>query len=186
MTKAKILKIVQEGAPVLRAKAKPVADPRSTEIKKLVEDMIATMKDAKGLGLAAPQIGKSLRLFIVDVAAIEGRASRLVSDESERALGETGREDALVFINPEIKNLSKDESSFEEGCLSVQKIWGPVIRPKKLTIKALDENGKPVKIRAKGLLARVIQHETDHINGALFIDKAEELLTVEEEKKNEK
>jgi len=118
--------------------------------------MIATMKDAKGLGLAAPQVGKSLRLFTADV-----------------------EDKVYVFINPEIKDLSKDKSSFEEGCLSVQKIWGSVIRPKKLTIKALDENGKPVKIRAKGLLARVIQHEVDHVNGALFIDKAEELFTAE-------
>jgi len=133
-----------------------VEDPKSPEIKKLVEDMIATMKDAKGLGLAAPQVGKSLRLFTADV-----------------------EDKVYVFINPEIKDLSKDKSSFEEGCLSVQKIWGSVIRPKKLTIKALDENGKPVKIRAKGLLARVIQHEVDHVNGALFIDKAEELFTAE-------
>ncbi|OGD29734.1 peptide deformylase [Candidatus Azambacteria bacterium RIFCSPHIGHO2_01_FULL_44_55] len=153
---SKILKIVQEGAPVLREKSKPVEDPKSPEIKKLVEDMIATMKDAKGLGLAAPQVGKSLRLFTADV-----------------------EDKVYVFINPEIKDLSKDKSSFEEGCLSVQKIWGSVIRPKKLTIKALDENGKPVKIRAKGLLARVIQHEVDHVNGALFIDKAEELFTAE-------
>lgn len=159
---SKILKIVQEGAPVLRAKAKPAADPRSPEIKKLIEDMITTMKNAKGLGLAAPQVGKSLRLFTVDV-----------------------EDKVYAFINPEIKDLSKDKSSFEEGCLSVQKIWGPVVRPKKLTIKALDENGKPVKIRAKGLLARVIQHEIDHINGILFIDKAEKLLTIEE-KVNEK
>lgn len=157
MAKAKILKIVQEGAPVLREKAKPVPNPKSPEIKRLIEDMIATMKDAKGLGLAAPQVGKSLRLFTVDV------------------------EDKIyVFINPEIKDLSKDKSSFEEGCLSVQKIWGPVVRPKKLTIKALDETGKPIKIRAKGLLARVIQHEMDHINGILFIDKAEELSTIDE------
>src|SRR3989344_9699774 len=154
---SKILKIVQEGAPVLREKSKPVENPKSPEIKKLVEDMIVTMKDAKGLGLAAPQVGKSLRLFTADV-----------------------EDKVYVFINPEIKDLSKDKSSFEEGCLSVQKIWGPVIRPKKLTIKAFDENGKPVKIRAKGLLARVIQHEVDHINGILFIDKAEELVTIEE------
>src|SRR3989338_2760341 len=153
---SKILKIVQEGAPVLREKSKPVEDPKSPEIKKLVEDMIATMKDAKGLGLAAPQVGKSLRLFTADV-----------------------EDKVYVFINPEIKDLSKDKSSFEEGCLSVQKIWGSVIRPKKLTINALYENGKPVKIRAKGLLARVIQHEVDHVNGALFIDKAEELFTAE-------
>ncbi|MDO8743447.1 MAG: peptide deformylase, partial [Candidatus Azambacteria bacterium] len=85
-----------------------------------------------------------------------------------------------IFINPEIKDISLEKIPFEEGCLSVQKTWGPVVRPKKLTIKAMDENGKLVKIRAKGLLARVIQHEIDHLNGILFIDKAEKLHKVEE------
>ena len=119
--------------------------------------MVSTMKSANGLGLAAPQVGVSLRVFTVD---IEGNVS--------------------VFVNPEMKDFAKESAPFEEGCLSVQKTWGPVIRPKKLTIKALDENGKPVKIRAKGLLARVAQHEMDHLNGFLFIDKAEKLYQVEE------
>ncbi len=156
---AKILKIVQEGDPVLRKKAELIKNPKSPEIKGLIADMIATMKKANGIGLAAPQVGAPFRIFTVNV---EGKV--------------------YVFINPEIKNLSQDESSFEEGCLSVQKIWGPVIRPKKLTIKALDEDGKPIKIRAKGLLARVIQHEMDHLCGTLFIDKAEKLYKIEENK----
>jgi len=119
--------------------------------------MIATMKAANGIGLAAPQIGKSLRIFTVNI------------------------EDKIyVFINPELKDLSLETIPFEEGCLSVQKIWGPVVRPKKLTIKALNESGESVKIRAKGLLARVIQHEMDHLNGVLFKDKAEKLYTIEE------
>ena len=156
---AKILKVVQEGDPVLRKKAEPVKNPKSPEIKGLIADMIATMKKANGIGLAAPQVGASFRIFTVNV-----------------------EDKVYVFINPEVKNLSQDESSFEEGCLSVQKIWGPVIRSKKLTIKALDENGEPIKIRAKGLLARVIQHEMDHLNGTLFIDKAEKLYKITEEK----
>ena len=82
----------------------------------------------------------------------------------------------------EIKDISSEKIPFEEGCLSTTKIWGPVIRPKKLTVKALNENGEPVKIRAKGLLARVIQHEMDHLNGVLFIDKAEKLYKIEENK----
>ena len=155
----KILKIVQEGDPVLRKKAAVVEDPKSPEIKKLIADMIATMKKANGIGLAAPQVGASFRIFTVNA-----------------------EDKVYVFINPEVKNLSQDESSFEEGCLSAQKIWGSVIRPKKLTIKALDENGKPIKIRAKGLLARVIQHEMDHLNGTLFIDKAEKLYKIKENK----
>ena len=169
----KALKILQEGDPVLRKKAVPVKDPKAPEIQKLIADMILTMKAANGIGLAAPQVGRSLWLFTVNAAAIEGRASP----------NEIGRENKIyVFINPEIKNFGDDKIPFEEGCLSVPKTWGPVVRPKKLTIKALDENGKPIKIRAKGLLARVIQHEMDHLNGTLFIDKAEKIYKIEEEK----
>ena len=153
---AKVLKILQEGDPILRKKAETVKNPENPEVKKLVADMIITMKQASGIGLAAPQIGHSLRLFTVNI------------------------EDKIyVFINPEIKDMSLEKIPFEEGCLSVQKIWGPVVRPKKLTIKALSENGKPVKIRAKGLLARVIQHEMDHLNGILFVDKAEKFYSAE-------
>lgn len=153
----KVLKIIQEGNPILRKKTETVKNPKNPELRELIFNMIVTMKHANGIGLAAPQVGHSLRLFIVN---IEGKIS--------------------VFINPEIKDTSSSKTPFEEGCLSVQKIWGPVIRPKKLTIKAFDENGKPVKIRAKGLLARVTQHEMDHLNGILFIDKAEKLYKVEE------
>ncbi len=121
--------------------------------------MVVAMKEARGIGLAAPQIGESLRIFTVSI------------------------EDKIyVFINPEVRDLSKEKIPFEEGCLSVKKIWGPVVRPKKLTIKAFNENGEPVKIRAKGLLARVIQHEMDHLNGTLFVDKAEKLYKIEENK----
>ena len=154
---AKILKIIQKSDPVLRKKAETVKDLKSSEIRELIKDMVATMKSTKGLGLAAPQVGFSLRVFTID---IEGNTS--------------------VFINPEIKDFSKESVPFEEGCLSVQRTWGSVIRPKKLTIKALDENGKPVKIRAKSILARVAQHEMDHLDGFLFIDKAEKLYKVEE------
>ena len=159
---AKILKIVQEKNPILRKKAEPVKNPGSPEIKELVADMIATMTEIKGIGLAAPQVGASCRIF---TANVENKI--------------------FVFINPEIKDFSDDTIPFEEGCLSAQKVWGPVIRPKKLTIKALNENGKQVKIRAKGLLARIIQHEMDHLNGVLFIDKAEKLFTIEENKGKE-
>jgi peptide deformylase len=156
---AKILKIIQEGNPLLRKKAELVKNPKSPEIKKLVADMIATMKKANGVGLAATQVGEPLRIFTAQV-----------------------EDKVYVFINPEVKDFSKDTAPFEEGCLSVQKIWGPVIRPKKLTIRAFDENGDPIKIRAKGLLARIIQHELDHLSGTLFIDKAEKLFTVIENK----
>lgn len=154
---AKVLKILQENDAVLRKKAVPVENPKSPEIQKMIQDMIEAMKLANGIGLAAPQVGYSLRIFTVNVEA-----------------------KIYVFINPEIKDLSHEKVPFEEGCLSLPRIWGPVIRPKKLTVKAFDENGQSVKIRAKGLLARVIQHEMDHLNGVLFIDKAEKLYKIEE------
>lgn len=154
---AKVLRIIQEGNPVLRKKAETIKNPNSPETRKLIEDMIVTMKHANGIGLAAPQVGHSLKIFTVNL-----------------------EEKIYVFINPEIKDISDNEIPFEEGCLSVNKIWGPVVRPKKLTIKALNENGETVKIRAKGLLARVIQHEIDHLNGVLFIDKADKLYKIEE------
>mgnify|MGYP001613219870 FL=1 len=158
----KILKIIQEKNPILRKKAEPVKNPKSPEIKELIADMIATMIEIKGVGLAAPQVGVSSRVFTANV------------DDK-----------IFVFINPEVKDFSDDTVSFEEGCLSVQKVWGQIVRPKKLTVKALDENGKPFKIRTKGLLARVIQHEIDHLNGTLFIDKAEKLFAIEENKGKE-
>lgn len=152
---AKSLKIIQEGNPVLRKKAEVVKNPASQEIRKLVSDMIVTMKEARGIGLAAPQVGRSLRIFTADV------------------------EDKIyVFINPSVKDASSEKIPFEEGCLSIAETWGPVVRPKKLTIKALNEEGESVKIRAKGLLARVIQHETDHLDGVLFTDKAEKIYKV--------
>lgn len=156
---AKTLKVVQEGDPVLRKKAEPVKNPKAPEIQNLIANMILTMKMANGIGLAAPQIGRSSRLFTVN---IDGKI--------------------YVFINPEVKDISSEKVPFEEGCLSVQKVWGPVIRPKKLTIKALDQDGELIKIRAKGLLARVIQHELDHLNGTLFVDKAEKLYKIEKNK----
>lgn len=141
----------------MRKKTELVKNPKSPEIKKLIAEMIVAMKKANGIGLAAPQVEQSLRLF---TASVEDKI--------------------YTFINPEIKDISTDKIPFEEGCLSVKNIWGPVVRPKKLTIKALNENGELIKIRAKGLLARVIQHEMDHLNGVLFIDKAEKLYKMEE------
>lgn len=152
----KTLKITQKGDPILRKKAESVKNPKSPETKKLIADMVIAMKKVSGIGLAAPQVGHSLRLFTTNM-----------------------ENKIYAFINPEIKDISTDKIPFEEGCLSVENVWGSVERPKKLTIKAIDENGKPIKIRAKGLLARVIQHEMDHLNGVLFIDKAEKLYKIE-------
>lgn len=142
--------IVKYGDPVLREIAKPVGQI-TTEVKELVADLRATLKDAKGLGLAAPQIGESLRVFIVDLSAVDITA------------------ETTVFINPEILETS-GSIEFEEGCLSFPGIYQRLTRPERVKVKALDENGKEFFLEANGLAARAIQHEYNHLEGVLFID----------------
>jgi len=132
----------------LRMVAKPV-DVFDDNLQVLIDDMFETMYYARGVGLAAPQIGVSLRLSVIDV------------------VGE--KTDQLVIINPEIIS-SKGEKEFQEGCLSVPGAYDTVVRAEKVTVKALDRFGKPIEIKADGLLAECLQHEIDHLNGKLFVD----------------
>lgn len=142
--------IVLYGEPVLREKGKPV-EKIDRETKDLVADMIATLKNAKGLGLAAPQVGAAVRIFIIDLSAIE--------------LTESVR----VFINPQIIETS-GEVLMEEGCLSFPGIYQKIVRPETVKIRATEPNGKEFTLRASGMLARAILHEYDHLEGKLFID----------------
>jgi len=142
--------IVIYGDPVLREKAKPV-EKIDQEVKDLVADMIATLKDANGLGLAAPQVGVSKRIFITDLSSLE--------------LTESMR----VFINPEIIDTS-GETILEEGCLSFPGLYQKVSRPEELKIRALDVEGNEFELNVSGMLARAILHEYDHLEGILFID----------------
>ncbi len=142
--------IVKYGDPVLRDVSEPVEEITSA-VKDLVADLKATLKKAKGLGLSAVQIGVPLRVFIVDVSAID------ISAETK------------VYINPEIIETS-GSFEFEEGCLSFPGIYQTIIRPERVKIKALDENGKEFVQEADGIIARAIQHENDHLDGVLFID----------------
>jgi len=119
------------------------------EIQKLIGDMLETMTKNNGLGLAACQVGKNLKLFVI---------SKELSDKQ-------------IFINPEITKISQDQEVMEEGCLSLPGISKRVKRPRSLKISALDEKGRKFKIRAEGLLARAIQHEFDHLRGVLIVDK---------------
>jgi peptide deformylase len=156
--------IVQTPAPVLREKAKevPVSDISSPKIKKVISEMsklLATQDD--GVAIAAPQIGESLRIFI-----ISGQVLKLADPNYK------GEERDLVFINPVITKLSKEKQEVEEGCLSVRWKYGKIMRAKKATVKAYDENGVLFERGASGLLAQVFQHETDHLDGVLFIDSA--------------
>ncbi len=136
--------------PRLREKAKPVTAV-TDEIRKLIEDMAETMYAAPGVGLAAPQIGESIRLFIIDIA------------------GEDDPSDLRVFINPEITD-KQGTQIWCEGCLSFPEISEDVERAEVVTVKALDEHGKPFTLTADGLLAVAIQHESDHLDGKLMID----------------
>jgi peptide deformylase len=161
-----ILPIVQFGNPVLRKRCKEVKEV-SAETEKLVEDMIETMHDANGVGLAAPQVGIELRLAVVDVSHDPECVSVLkVNGEEARV------EDImpLVFINPEFE-LSGEMEKMEEGCLSIHDIRAEVRRPGVVKGKFGQLDGSVIELEADGLLARVIQHETDHLNGVLFVDR---------------
>lgn len=143
--------ILVVGNPVLRGKARRVSQFDGT-LQKLIDDMIETMQQAPGVGLAAPQVGVPLRLAVLDV------------------------EDKLtVIVNPEIiKRIGEEE--LDEGCLSVPGFWGRVNRAMRVSVKALDRNGKELRIRdAEGLFAQALQHEIDHLDGHLYIDRMESL-----------
>jgi peptide deformylase len=143
--------IVRYGAGVLHEPAAPVADI-TDEIHRLIDDMIQTMYAAPGIGLAAPQVGVPLRIFVADISV--GRHPA----------------DLLTFINPEF--VSRDGMQLEEeGCLSVPGFNATVARPARATLKGLDRNGTGQTIEATGLLARCFQHEMDHLEGTLFVDR---------------
>ncbi len=133
---------------VLRKKASEIKNIKDPEIQKLISEMIKTMRINKGIGLACPQIGKSIRLIVVET-----------------------KNGAISFINPKIIWHSEKEEINEEGCLSLPKIYGLVKRWHEITIETLDINGKNKRIKASGLFARVLQHEIDHLDGILFIDR---------------
>ena len=138
------------GDPVLREKARPV-ETFDRALKRLVNDMIDTMYDSHGVGLAAPQVGVSSRIFVFDD-------------------GETG---PLAMINPELSAFDGEQDG-EEGCLSIPGIYFNVKRAQAVTATASDVKGKPVELRGEDLLARIFQHETDHIDGILFVDRLTE------------
>lgn len=149
------LRIRQFGDPVLRTEAKEVE--RVTDAhRRLVADMLETMREAPGVGLAGPQVGVMERVFVWEV----------------------GDEYGAVF-NPVIVARSDEEIESEEGCLSLPGLYYPVTRPEQVTVEGIDENGDPVKLDADELLARVCQHEIDHLDGVLFIDHLPEELRKE-------
>lgn len=144
---------------VLRVKAKKIKEEEKKEIKKIIKEMLETMYEARGVGLAGPQVGLSKRIFVVDVSY------KRPDDE-----GELENKKPVVFINPKI---TKKEGSIkcEEGCLSVPEIFEEVERFEVVEVEYLDENFKEQKIKAEGFFAVAVQHEFDHLEGVLFIDK---------------
>ncbi len=159
--------IIQKEHPTLRATSKevPNAEITTPAIKKIIEDMVEALESQDdGVAIAAPQIGKSYRIFIVSHKVFE-----IIPGHKNK------RGKNMVFINPSVTKLSKDKKNLEEGCLSVRYLYGKVARSHKATVQAQDETGKAFTINASGLLAQIFQHEVDHLNGILFIDKAKNI-----------
>jgi peptide deformylase len=161
-----IREIVIYGDPVLRKKGKQI-DEITEEIRTLAQDMIETMHDAHGVGLAAQQVGESIQLTVVDVSDAENRPSRMWIDGEEV---DPKEHMPLILINPQLELGRKTEIG-TEGCLSFPEITADIPRAERVKAKALNLDGKPVEFEAEGLLSRAIQHETDHLNGILFIDR---------------
>jgi peptide deformylase len=159
-----LLPIIAYGHPVLKRKAE-VINKDYPKLVELINDMFETMYNANGVGIAAPQIGLSIRIFIVDTNPFSEDES--LSDEDRSELKSFKK----TFINPEILDENGDEWSFEEGCLSIPNIRESVLRQESIKIQYFDENFNKHIESYNGLLARVIQHEYDHIEGILFTDK---------------
>jgi peptide deformylase len=163
-----VLTIAKFGTPVLRQKGAKI-QAFTPAIKQLIADMLETMYDHKGVGLAAQQVGLALQLTVLDVRGVTDRPSSLEIDGGPVDVGEFM---PMVLINPQIKPVGNPVTG-PEGCLSFPEIFAEVTRPDVIDVHALDREGSPLEFRCGGLLARAIQHETDHLHGILFIDRME-------------
>lgn len=158
-----ILKVARMGHPVLRRRARALdaADLKDAAIQRLFDDMIDTMHEYHGVGLAAPQVHEGLRVFVA-----------MLDEEPDE------KTETMVVINPEITPNTAAKQEGWEGCLSIPDIRGLVPRHTDITLKALDRNGRPVELKLKGFPARVVQHETDHLDGILFFDRMQSMQTL--------
>lgn len=164
-----IRKILTPPAPELREPADKVR-AFTSELRELVADMVETMREADGVGLAAPQIGVGQRVIVVEYG--EG----LEDPEVEAAEPEL-----YELVNPEIVQASEETVTGNEGCLSLPDYYGEVERARSVTLKALSPQGEPIRLEADGWLARIFQHEVDHLDGVLFVDRAREVWKIDEE-----
>jgi peptide deformylase len=160
------LEILTYPNPLLREVSEPVKE-FGPELKKLAEDMLETMYDANGIGLAAPQVGKLLQMLVIDTRPRDLESSRYENDEQTDL--ESKIKQPLILINPEVVK-GEGKTTFDEGCLSVPSFFESVERFEKIEVKAFDLNGKEFRLVTDGLLAICIQHEMDHLAGTLFID----------------
>jgi peptide deformylase len=163
-----ILPVVKFGHPALRQKGAAI-EKITPDIKQLIADMFETMKASNGVGLAAQQVGRAVQLTVIDVREVKDRPSTL---ELKGRPADVADIMPLVLINPEVTPVGEPAAG-GEGCLSFPEIFAEITRPEAVDVKALDEKGKVITFRAGGLLARAVQHETDHLNGILFIDRME-------------
>lgn len=150
-----VRRIVTLGAPVLRKPAKKVSK-FDKDLQELVQDMVETMLQAEGVGLAAPQVGVPQRVVVI----------QLPEDDDHPQAGQL-----FVLVNPEILSLSEEAEAGDEGCLSIPNIIGEVVRARQVTVQAQNTRGKHIQLTVDGFLARAFQHEIDHLDGVLFIDK---------------
>lgn len=157
-----ILKVAHMGHPVLRKKAKALepTEVRTAPFQKLIDDMMETMHEYAGIGLAGPQVHESLRLFVAGIEQPDGSLR------------------VMPFVNPEITPLGTVTTEDWEGCLSIPDIRGRVPRPDRIVVRALDRRGKPFEMELSGYPARVVQHETDHLDGVLFFDRMTSLASL--------
>ena len=169
------LTVVRYGTPVLRQPGARL-DTITPAIKKLAADMLETAYSYKGIGLAAQQVGLALQLTVIDVRGVTDRPSSL---ELKGQPSDVDKFMPLVLLNPEVKPVGEQQAKGPEGCLSFPEIFADITRPAVVDVKALDLEGKPIEFRCGGLLARVVQHETDHLHGILFIDRMDKKTKAE-------
>ncbi|KAF3324620.1 peptide deformylase 1A [Carex littledalei] len=167
--KAVLPEIVKAGDPVLHEPAKEVAKEEigSEKIEKVIEDMIAVMRNAPGVGLAAPQIGIPLKIIVLE----DTKEYISYARQDEIEVQDRHPFDLLVILNPKLRNLSNKKAIFFEGCLSVDGFRAAVERDLEVEVSGLGRDGRPIKLEARGWQARILQHECDHLDGTLYVDK---------------
>lgn len=182
-----MVSIVQQEAPVLRSVAEPVnpKDFGSKSLAKIIADMKKALEqEPDGVAIAAPQIGVPLRIFVVSHRAFTYEDAHGDHRNPDEEAGTTTKtHEDMVFINPVITKLSRKKVWLTEGCLSVRWLYGEVHRADKATVRAYDEQGRAFTRGGSGLMAQIFQHETDHLNGTLFIDTARHLERMSEEER---